>query len=90
MLDTFEGRNQFEADKAFLVPLDMLEQELVLGDVGIAEVEFNLLDNLLTKIIIGFFHRWHFLFSLQELATYFEIIAKEGPYPKFATRYYHF
>ena len=50
VLDTLEGRNEFEADKALLVPLDMFKQELVLGDIGITEVELNLLDNLLTLI----------------------------------------
>ena len=45
MLDTLEAGDELEADKAFLVPLDMLEQELVLGDVGIREVELNLDNN---------------------------------------------
>ena len=48
VLDTLEGRNELKADKALLVPLDMLEQELVLGDICITEVKLNLLDNLLT------------------------------------------
>ena len=35
VLDPLEGGDQLERDKALFVTLDMLEQELVLGDVGI-------------------------------------------------------
>lgn len=42
MLNTLEAGDELEADEAFLVSLDMLEQELVLGDVGIRKVELNL------------------------------------------------
>ena len=52
MLDPLEGRNELETHETFLVSLDMLEQELVLGDVGITEVKLHLLDNGLTQLII--------------------------------------
>ena len=52
VFDPFKGRNQFQAHETFLIPLDMLEQELVLGDVGITEVKLHLLDNGLTQLII--------------------------------------
>ena len=42
MLDALEAGDELEADEALLVPLDVLQQELVLGDVGVREVELNL------------------------------------------------
>lgn len=42
MLHPLEAGDELEADKAFLVSLDMLQKELVLCDVCIREVEFNL------------------------------------------------
>ena len=45
MFDPLKGRNEFQTHETFLVPLDVLEQELVLGDVGITEVKLHLLDN---------------------------------------------
>ena len=42
VLDTLETGDELEADKAFLVSLDMLQQKLVLGDVSVREVELNL------------------------------------------------
>ena len=45
MLDSLEARDELETDKAFLVSLDMLQQELVLGDVGVREVELHLWTN---------------------------------------------
>jgi len=35
VLDSLEGGDQLERNKALLVTLDMFQQELVLGDVGI-------------------------------------------------------
>ena len=43
MLDALEAGDELEADEALLVPLDVLQQELVLGDVCVREVELNLL-----------------------------------------------
>ena len=45
MLDTLEAGDELEADKPFLVPLDMFQKEFVLGDVGIREVKLNLIIN---------------------------------------------
>jgi hypothetical protein len=42
VFDSLEGRDEFEGNESLLVALDVLQQELVLGDVGIGEVEFNL------------------------------------------------
>ena len=42
VLDSLEGRDEFEGNESLLVALDVLQQELVLGDVGIGEVELNL------------------------------------------------
>jgi len=42
VLDPLEGGDELEGDEALLVPLDVLQQELVLGDVGVREVELNL------------------------------------------------
>ncbi len=55
MLDPLEGGDELETHKALLVALDVLEQELVLGDVGIAEVELHLLDcnHRVTMSIVG-------------------------------------
>jgi hypothetical protein len=42
VLDPLEGGDELEGDESLLVPLDVLQQELVLGDVGVREVELNL------------------------------------------------
>ena len=42
MFDSLEGRDEFEGNESLLVALDVLQQELVLGDVGIGKVELNL------------------------------------------------
>ena len=42
MLDALEAGDQLKADEALLVPLDVLQKELVLGDVRVREVELNL------------------------------------------------
>jgi hypothetical protein len=42
VFDSLEGRDEFEGNESLLVALDVLQQELVLGDVGIGKVELNL------------------------------------------------
>ena len=42
VLHPLEGGDQLEWDEAVFVPLDVLQQELVLGDVRIGEVELDL------------------------------------------------
>jgi len=42
MLDALEAGDELEADEALLVALDVLQQELVLRDVGVREVELDL------------------------------------------------
>ena len=44
VLDPLEGGDELEGDKPLLVALDVLQQELILGDVGIGEVKLNLLN----------------------------------------------
>jgi hypothetical protein len=51
VLDSLERRDELERDEALLVALDVLQQELVLGDVGVGEVELNLLNNLLAHVV---------------------------------------
>ena len=51
MLDTLEAGDELEADEAFLVSLNMLQQELVLGDVGVRKIELNL---RITIVMYGF------------------------------------
>ena len=51
VLDSLEGRDELERDEALLVALDVLQQELVLGDVGVGEVELDLLNNLLAHVV---------------------------------------
>jgi len=51
VLDSLKARNKLETDKAFLVSLNMLEKELVLGDVGIGKVELNLEVNIVMNSI---------------------------------------
>ena len=51
VFDSLEGRDELERDKALLVALDVLQQELVLGDVGVGEVELDLLNNLLAHVV---------------------------------------
>ena len=53
MLDPLERRDELERDVALLVPLDVLQQELVLGDVHVREVKLDLLDDLLAGRIGG-------------------------------------
>jgi hypothetical protein len=42
VLDPLEAGDELEADEALLVALDVLQQELVLRDVGVREVELDL------------------------------------------------
>ena len=49
MLDALEAGDELEADKALLVPLDVLQKELVLCDVSIGEVKLNLIKKWLNK-----------------------------------------
>ena len=44
VFDPLEGGDELEGDEALLVPLDVLQQELVLGDVGVREVELDLVN----------------------------------------------
>ena len=50
MLDTLEAGDELERHESFLVSLDMLQQELVLGDVGIREVELNLAKKIVSNV----------------------------------------
>jgi hypothetical protein len=42
VLDPLEGGDELERDEALLVALDVLQQELVLRDVGVREVKLHL------------------------------------------------
>jgi len=52
MFDSFEGRDELEGDESLLVALDVLQQELVLADVGVGEVELDLLHDLDAEVVI--------------------------------------
>ena len=45
VLDPLEAGDELERDESLLVPLDVLQQKLVLGDVGVTKVELDLSDN---------------------------------------------
>jgi hypothetical protein len=45
VLDALEAGDELEADEALLVALDVLQQELVLRDVGVREVELDLAED---------------------------------------------
>ena len=49
MLDPLEAGDELERDESLLVPLDVLQQKLVLGDVGVTKVELDLSDNRVLK-----------------------------------------
>ena len=51
MLDALEAGDELEADEALLVPLDVLQQELVLGDVCVREVELNLVKHTMGIVL---------------------------------------
>ena len=51
VLHPLERGDELEGDEALLVPLDVLQQELVLGDVGVREVELHLLTFCLHKFL---------------------------------------
>ena len=53
MLDPLERGDELERDIALLVPLDVLQQELVLRDVHVREVELDLLHNLFAGRVRG-------------------------------------
>ena len=42
MFDSLEGRDEFEGNESLLVALDVLQQELVLANVGVRKVKLNL------------------------------------------------
>ena len=70
MFDPLEGRNELETHETFLVPLDVLKQELVLGDVGITEVKLHLLDNGLAQVIGGVLHGRELLLDILKLGLF--------------------
>ena len=51
MLDALEAGDELEADEALLVPLDVLQQELVLGDVCVREVELDLVKHTMGIVL---------------------------------------
>ena len=51
MLDALEAGDELEADEALLVPLDVLQKELVLGDVRVREVELNLVKHTMGIVL---------------------------------------
>ncbi len=52
VLDALEAGDELEGDEALLVALDVLEQELVLGDVCVGEVKLHLLHDLLAEVVV--------------------------------------
>lgn len=50
LLDASKACDEFEADAAIPTLLDVFEKEVVVGKIGVWEVKFNLLCNLLTNI----------------------------------------
>ena len=50
MFDSLEGRDELERDEALFISLDVLQQELVLADVGVREVELNLKDTTVISL----------------------------------------
>ena len=51
MLDALEAGDELKADEALLVPLDVLQKELVLGDVRVREVELNLVKHTMGIVL---------------------------------------
>jgi hypothetical protein len=53
MFDSLERRYQLQRHESLLVPLDMLQQELVLADVGVGKIEFHLFSIKVFKMQFG-------------------------------------
>ena len=51
MLDALEAGDELKADESLLVPLDVLQKELVLGDVRVREVELNLVKHTMGIVL---------------------------------------
>jgi len=51
VFDTLEARDELKADKALLVSLDMLQKELVLGNICVRKVELDLRIIVLMRLL---------------------------------------
>ena len=51
MFEPLEGGDELEGDEPLFVPLDVLEKELILADVGVREVELNLQNKKIRMLI---------------------------------------
>ena len=69
VLDTLEARDELEADEALLVPLDVLQEELVLGDVGVREIKLNLIKHTLGRVFTLFNNNFYLASSVKIFVT---------------------
>ena len=69
MLDPLEARDELEADEALLVPLDVLQEELVLGDVGVREIKLNLIKHTLGRVFTLFNNHFYLASSTKIFVT---------------------
>ena len=69
MLDPLEARDELEADEALLVPLDVLQEELVLGDVGVREIKLNLIKHTLGRVFTLFNNNFYLASSVKIFVT---------------------